>query len=341
MIPRLWCLCALTTHFVLQGDVAQILGGALGGPSAVNARTEILDNAFRSKHTGRATAASAPAFEKKRGRPSRELINLVGSQAIAPIVSGAQRIRGAGPGPGRVCVLGMRGNRQPLAGPKGLFGPVHLLLLHGCGARFEQVWRWFVLRACSVAHSGARAVPCADPGERLRWAPTPPPSNSYFGCVSLCTGRCQASCPCPCLPRRERQRQWRGTRVPAPSPLPPSHPPPRFSSTGCVHMHLTRSPSTLCTVWIAPHLFPRAQHAHTRTCGNRAYKEFTSSARRDGVKFSHWVQANAEFVDYPFARFNKKVCRGHAPGCWCRGLRRAVRMLLVWDGAAQRQQEQE
>ena len=40
---------------------------------------------------------------------------------------------------------------------------------------------------------------------------------------------------------------------------------------------------------------------------DRAYKPFSSTARRDGVQFNHWVPANAEFVDYPFARFNKKV----------------------------------
>ena len=49
----------------------------------------------------------------------------------------------------------------------------------------------------------------------------------------------------------------------------------------------------------------------------RAYKPFSSSARRDGVQFNHWVQANAEFVDYPFARFNKKV-RGLCV-CVCAG----------------------
>jgi hypothetical protein len=41
----------------------------------------------------------------------------------------------------------------------------------------------------------------------------------------------------------------------------------------------------------------------------RAYKPFTSSARRDGVQLHHWVPANAEFIDYPFARFNKKARR--------------------------------
>lgn len=40
----------------------------------------------------------------------------------------------------------------------------------------------------------------------------------------------------------------------------------------------------------------------------RAWKPFTSTARRDNAKFSHWVLSNAEFLDYPFARFNKKVC---------------------------------
>ena len=37
------------------------------------------------------------------------------------------------------------------------------------------------------------------------------------------------------------------------------------------------------------------------------WKPFTSSARRDGARFSHWVRADSEMLDYPFSRFNKKM----------------------------------
>lgn len=37
------------------------------------------------------------------------------------------------------------------------------------------------------------------------------------------------------------------------------------------------------------------------------WKSFTSSARRDGAQFYHWVRADAEFADYPFTRFNKRA----------------------------------
>ena len=38
-----------------------------------------------------------------------------------------------------------------------------------------------------------------------------------------------------------------------------------------------------------------------------ALKPFTSSARRDNPGLKHWVRAHAEFTDYPFAKFNRKV----------------------------------
>ncbi|KAA0170351.1 hypothetical protein FNF28_01578 [Cafeteria roenbergensis] len=39
-----------------------------------------------------------------------------------------------------------------------------------------------------------------------------------------------------------------------------------------------------------------------------AWRPFTSSARsKDSLQLSHWVRASAEFPDYPFARFNKKI----------------------------------
>lgn len=52
-----------------------------------------------------------------------------------------------------------------------------------------------------------------------------------------------------------------------------------------------------------------------------AYKEFTNSARSDGVTFSHWVRRNVEYPDYPFARFNVKInvityTRTDEGGCW-------------------------
>ncbi|CAE7801967.1 SWC4, partial [Symbiodinium sp. KB8] len=39
----------------------------------------------------------------------------------------------------------------------------------------------------------------------------------------------------------------------------------------------------------------------------RALKPFTSSARRDQLTLKHWERAHAEFVDYPFAKFNRRV----------------------------------
>ena len=38
-----------------------------------------------------------------------------------------------------------------------------------------------------------------------------------------------------------------------------------------------------------------------------SYKEFKSSARRDGVLVHHWVRSSVEYPDYPFARFNIKI----------------------------------
>ncbi len=38
-----------------------------------------------------------------------------------------------------------------------------------------------------------------------------------------------------------------------------------------------------------------------------AWKQFSSTGRRDGHQLSHWVRADAEFSDYPFARFNKRL----------------------------------
>ena len=35
-----------------------------------------------------------------------------------------------------------------------------------------------------------------------------------------------------------------------------------------------------------------------------AWKSFTSSARRDSAQFHHWVRANVEYADYPYARFD-------------------------------------
>lgn len=35
-----------------------------------------------------------------------------------------------------------------------------------------------------------------------------------------------------------------------------------------------------------------------------AWKSFTSSARHDSAKFFHWVRANIEYADYPYARFD-------------------------------------
>lgn len=35
-----------------------------------------------------------------------------------------------------------------------------------------------------------------------------------------------------------------------------------------------------------------------------AWKTFSSSARHDSVKFFHWVRANVEYADYPYARFD-------------------------------------
>lgn len=34
------------------------------------------------------------------------------------------------------------------------------------------------------------------------------------------------------------------------------------------------------------------------------WKSFTSSARHDSIKFCHWVRANIEYADYPYARFD-------------------------------------
>ena len=35
-----------------------------------------------------------------------------------------------------------------------------------------------------------------------------------------------------------------------------------------------------------------------------AWKDFSSSARHDSAKFFHWVRANVEYADYPYARFD-------------------------------------
>lgn len=37
------------------------------------------------------------------------------------------------------------------------------------------------------------------------------------------------------------------------------------------------------------------------------WKPFTSSARKDGAQFFHWVRADSELLEYPFARYNKKA----------------------------------
>jgi hypothetical protein len=37
------------------------------------------------------------------------------------------------------------------------------------------------------------------------------------------------------------------------------------------------------------------------------WRVISSSARKDGLQLAHWVRADAEFTDYPFARFNKRV----------------------------------
>ncbi|KAL3817751.1 hypothetical protein ACHAXA_010971 [Cyclostephanos tholiformis] len=37
-----------------------------------------------------------------------------------------------------------------------------------------------------------------------------------------------------------------------------------------------------------------------------AWRSFASTARRDGAEFHHWVRANVEYADYPYARFD--VC---------------------------------
>jgi len=43
-----------------------------------------------------------------------------------------------------------------------------------------------------------------------------------------------------------------------------------------------------------------------KTAKKWAWAAFTSSARKDGLQLRHWVRADAEFTDYPFARFNKR-----------------------------------
>lgn len=40
---------------------------------------------------------------------------------------------------------------------------------------------------------------------------------------------------------------------------------------------------------------------------DRSWKPIQSSTRKDNLQLSHWVRTYAEFPDYPFARFNKKV----------------------------------
>lgn len=40
---------------------------------------------------------------------------------------------------------------------------------------------------------------------------------------------------------------------------------------------------------------------------DRVWKGFTSSARKDGAIFYHWVRSDSEYTDYPFARFNKRM----------------------------------
>ena len=42
----------------------------------------------------------------------------------------------------------------------------------------------------------------------------------------------------------------------------------------------------------------------SRTPRRWAWRPFTSSARRDGVAFHHWVRANVEYADYPYSRFD-------------------------------------
>lgn len=37
------------------------------------------------------------------------------------------------------------------------------------------------------------------------------------------------------------------------------------------------------------------------------WKAFANSARKDGALFCHWVRADAEPLEYPFARFNRKL----------------------------------
>jgi DNA methyltransferase 1-associated protein 1 len=34
------------------------------------------------------------------------------------------------------------------------------------------------------------------------------------------------------------------------------------------------------------------------------WRGFTSSARHDSAEFHHWVRANVEYADYPYARFD-------------------------------------
>ena len=37
------------------------------------------------------------------------------------------------------------------------------------------------------------------------------------------------------------------------------------------------------------------------------WKSFANAARKDGALFCHWVRADAEPLEYPFARFNRKL----------------------------------
>ena len=57
----------------------------------------------------------------------------------------------------------------------------------------------------------------------------------------------------------------------------------------------------------------------------RALKPFTSSARRDQLTLKHWERAHAEFVDYPFAKFNRRVRA--SPTGFCRQLHRSTSSL--------------
>ena len=37
------------------------------------------------------------------------------------------------------------------------------------------------------------------------------------------------------------------------------------------------------------------------------WSPFSNSARKDGVQFYHWTRADADYIDYPFSRFNRKA----------------------------------